>query len=75
LWAVLLYSSELDRRTRLLSAGALICFTVAIYWARLALGAHYVTDLAGGALLALGIVCAGAAVLPGNVVAPFAGRR
>jgi membrane-associated phospholipid phosphatase len=75
LWAVLLYSSELGRRTRLLSAAALVCLTVAICWARLALGAHYATDLAGGALVALSIVCLGAAVLPGNVVAPFAGRR
>jgi membrane-associated phospholipid phosphatase len=75
LWAVLIYSSELGRRTRLLSAAALVCLTVAICWARLALGAPYATDLAGGALVALSIVCLGAAVLPGNVVAPFAGRR
>jgi membrane-associated phospholipid phosphatase len=75
LWAVLFYLSELPKRVRLISSAAAACLTVAIYWARLALGAHYVTDLAGGALLAIGIVCAGAAALPGKVVAPVAGRR
>jgi membrane-associated phospholipid phosphatase len=51
----------------------LALLTVAICWSRLALGAHYVTDLLGGALLAIGLVAAGLAVVP---IAPFriAGR-
>ena len=36
---------------------------VAILWSRLALGAHYATDLVGGALLAAALVCAGAGAL------------
>jgi membrane-associated phospholipid phosphatase len=74
LWAVLLYRSELPRRVRVIGAVALACLTIAVYWARLSLGAHYLTDLAGGALLAVGIVCAGAAALPGNVLAGAARR-
>lgn len=35
----------------------------AVLWSRLALGAHYATDLAGGALLAAAVVCAGAGAL------------
>jgi membrane-associated phospholipid phosphatase len=74
LWAVLLYRSELPHRVRVIGAVALACLTVAVYWARLSLGAHYLTDLAGGALLAIGIVCAGAAALPAKVLAGSAGR-
>jgi undecaprenyl-diphosphatase len=44
--------------------GLLCC---GIIWSRLALGAHYATDLAGGALLALAVVGALAAVWPRNV--------
>jgi membrane-associated phospholipid phosphatase len=74
LWAVLLYRSELPQRVRVIGAVALACLTIAVYWARLSLGAHYLTDLAGGALLAIGIVCAGAAALPGKVLAGAARR-
>ncbi|HEY3676504.1 MAG TPA: phosphatase PAP2 family protein [Candidatus Tumulicola sp.] len=74
LWAVLLYQSELPNRGRVVVAVLAACLTVAVYWARLSLGAHYLTDLAGGALLAIGIVCAGAAALPAKVLASPAGR-
>jgi membrane-associated phospholipid phosphatase len=74
LWAVLLYRSELPQRIRVAGAVALACLTIGVYWARLSLGAHYLTDLAGGALLAIGIVCAGAAALPEKVLAGAAGR-
>jgi len=37
---------------------------LAIYWSRLALGAHYVTDVAGGVLLGLTLLAAGAAAWP-----------
>jgi membrane-associated phospholipid phosphatase len=74
LWALLLYRSDLPKRVRVVASVALACLTIAVYWARLSLGAHYVTDLAGGALLAVGIVCAGAASLPGKVLAGAAGR-
>ncbi|HXM07476.1 MAG TPA: phosphatase PAP2 family protein [Candidatus Acidoferrum sp.] len=74
LWAVLLYRSELPQRARVIGAVALACLTIAVYWSRLSLGAHYLTDLAGGGLLALGIVCAGAAALPAKVLAGAARR-
>jgi len=73
LWAAMLFWSAAPSTGRRLAGGALAILAVAICWSRLSLGAHYVTDLAGGALLAAGIVAAGLAVVP---VAPFriAGR-
>ncbi|MGR4065339.1 MAG: phosphatase PAP2 family protein [Vulcanimicrobiaceae bacterium] len=72
LWAVFLWRSRVEY-ARVLAA---ICATLAlvICWARLALGAHYVTDVAGGVLLAVALVAAGAAVLPINVFGEPAGR-
>jgi membrane-associated phospholipid phosphatase len=74
LWAVMLYRSELPARIRLAGTIAAAALTVAVYWARLSLGAHYITDLAGGALLAVGIICLGAAALPEKTVPVAAGR-
>jgi len=73
LWAVMIYWSDLPASVRRGGALLLAGLTVAICWSRLALGAHYVTDLVGGALLAIGLVAAGLAVVP---IAPFriAGR-
>ncbi len=73
LWAVMMYWSDLSAVVRRVGALLLAVLTVAICWSRLALGAHYVTDLVGGALLAVGLVAAGLAVVP---IAPFriAGR-
>jgi membrane-associated phospholipid phosphatase len=58
LWAWLIASSDL--RWRKAAAVLLVVLVLAICWSRLALGAHYVTDLAGGILLAAAIVFAGA---------------
>jgi membrane-associated phospholipid phosphatase len=74
LWAVMLATSELSRRARSIAAGLLIVLALAICWSRLALGAHYLTDLAGGALFAMAIVSAAAAVVPFNLLRPPAGR-
>ncbi len=63
-WALMLYRSQLPRTVRTMAASVLAAFALAICWARLALGAHYVTDLVGGALLAGTIVFAAAAVVP-----------
>lgn len=73
LWAVMIYWSDLPAGVRRAGAFLLAALTVAICWSRLALGAHHVTDLVGGALLAIGLVAAGLAVVP---IAPFriAGR-
>src|SRR5690348_5886031 len=73
LWAVMIFWSDLPLVVRRAGGLALAVLTIAIFWARLALGAHYVTDLVGGALLAVGLVAAGLAIVP---IAPFriAGR-
>lgn len=74
LWAVMLYGSELPAAVRRVGSLAIVAWAVGICWSRLALGAHYLTDLIGGALLAVGLVAAALAIFP---VAPFriAGRR
>jgi len=43
----------------------LTLFAIGIAWSRLALAAHYVTDVIGGVLLALAVACTGAALLAG----------
>jgi undecaprenyl-diphosphatase len=72
LWAVFLWRSGIAYGRLLAAACAVLA--LAICWGRLALGAHYVTDVAGGALLAVALVAAGAAVLPINVFGEPAGR-
>jgi membrane-associated phospholipid phosphatase len=66
LWAVMLYASDLPKSVRTTAATVLVLLALAICWSRLALGAHYATDLIGGGLLGisvasivLGILCAG----------------
>ena len=70
LWAAMLATSELPRRTRTIAAACLAVFALAICWARLALGAHYLTDLVGGGVLAVALVMAGVAIGPVKVFAP-----
>jgi membrane-associated phospholipid phosphatase len=74
LWAGMLFGSGGRRRWRTIAAACLLVLAAAICWARLGLGAHYLTDLAGGALLALALVAAAVAILPVKVFAPPAGR-
>lgn len=70
LWAWLL-ARHRNAGARLGSA-ALTVLAVAILWSRLALGAHYVTDVAGGVLLGAAVLFGGVAVWPEIAVA---GRR
>ena len=74
LWAAMLYMSELPRSTRTLAGFVLLALALAICWSRLALGAHYFTDLVGGALLGLALVCIGSAFVPGIFRGAVAGR-
>ncbi len=74
LWAFMLYKSEAPRSTRAVAGSLLVILAIAICWSRLALGAHFVTDLLGGALLGLALVSAGLAVVPGVLGGAVAGR-
>ncbi|MGA8098294.1 MAG: phosphatase PAP2 family protein [Candidatus Cybelea sp.] len=76
LWGVMLYMSELPRTTKTVASALLLLFAIAICWSRLALGAHYFTDLAGGSLLAVALLAAGLAIFPNATEPPVvAGRR
>jgi undecaprenyl-diphosphatase len=50
-WAWFIWNSDLPRPVRLTVAPALALWGCGVIWSRLALGAHYVTDLIGGLLL------------------------
>ena len=53
LWAWFVWNSSLPRGVRFVLAPLLALWACGVLWSRLALGAHYVTDLAGGILLAV----------------------
>jgi membrane-associated phospholipid phosphatase len=53
LWSAVLLRSELPRWIRYASFVVLTAFTLGIVWSRLALAAHYPTDVIGGVLLGL----------------------
>ena len=69
LWGVMLWRSA-SSVMRKVAGAALVIFAIAICWARLSLGAHYFTDLVGGALLAAALVSAGVAVVPDILRSP-----
>ena len=73
-WAVTIYCSELPRAVRIAGGAGLLVLTLAICWARLALGAHYLTDLAGGVLLGVALISTVLAAIPGKVFGAPAGR-
>ncbi|HZX69140.1 MAG TPA: phosphatase PAP2 family protein, partial [Candidatus Elarobacter sp.] len=52
LWAWFVWNSGLPRAVRFTLAPLLALWACGVLWSRLALGAHYITDLAGGLLLA-----------------------
>ncbi len=67
LWSYFFATSTLPRVPRVALAAAFALWGVAIIWSRLALGAHWPTDLIGGVLLGitmLGIATAVAAAWP-----------
>jgi undecaprenyl-diphosphatase len=70
LWAWYVWRSDLPRAIRLGLPPVLVVWALGILWSRLALGAHYVTDLAGGVLLGSVLLALASAVR-----AASAGRR
>jgi membrane-associated phospholipid phosphatase len=63
LWAFMLARSSL--RSGKLIALVLVLLAIGIMWSRLALGAHYLSDIAGGALWGVAVVAALATAVPG----------
>jgi undecaprenyl-diphosphatase len=68
-WSVLIARSALPGRAVYAVILAILGFS--IMWARLALGAHYLTDIVGGVLWGVAVVAALTSILPTNV---FEGR-
>lgn len=58
LWAIMLLLSDLPLSARITGFVVLFGWDVVIDWSRLAMGAHYPTDIIGGWLLATAVVCA-----------------
>ncbi len=67
-WAWFIWNSDLPRTVRLIVAPLLLLWGCGVIWSRLALGAHYVTDLIGGLLLGT------AALAIASVIGSAAGR-
>jgi membrane-associated phospholipid phosphatase len=63
LWAYYLWRSDLPPAIRFVGAGALGIWCLVVAWSRLAMGAHYLTDILGGWLLAIVVVCTLAAIV------------
>ena len=60
---ILILTSALPARVRYPAFALLTCMWLGICWSRLALAAHYPTDVAGGIVLGAAIALLGAAVL------------
>ena len=65
LWAWFLWHSSLPRPARFAASALLAFWALGIVWSRLALGAHWPTDLAGGVLLGASVLAAASAVRAG----------
>lgn len=70
LWAYYVARSTLPAAARVPLCIALVAWGIGVIWSRLALGAHYPSDLAGGVLL--GVAMLALATLIAGVVAPRA---
>jgi undecaprenyl-diphosphatase len=62
LWAWFVWHSEWPEGVRRSIATVLALWGCGVIWSRLALGAHYVTDLVGGVLLGIVALALGAAI-------------
>jgi len=78
LWAWFIWNSGLPRGVRVVVTPLFALWGCGVIWSRLALGAHYVTDLIGGVLLAvtaLGSASALAAAVRGRASAAVTANR
>lgn len=66
-WALLALFSPLPPVVRYLVAAVLVLWAFGVSWSRLALGAHYLSDVLGGTLLGTAWICAWAAALHAKV--------
>jgi len=64
LWAFFVLRSGLPAAVRFTLAPLGFAWALAVIWSRLALGAHYPTDLIGGVLLGTAFIAASAAIAP-----------
>jgi len=62
-WACVAAAGALPPAARAAAVTILCCWAAGIVWSRLALGAHYLTDVAGGALFGCAWLCGGYAAL------------
>ena len=58
LWALMIWRSGLPLGVRIAVSGLLFAWSLLIDWSRLAMGAHFPTDIVGGWLLAITVVSA-----------------
>jgi membrane-associated phospholipid phosphatase len=66
LWSYYFATSELPRPLRTILSAAWALWGIGVIWSRLSLGAHFVTDLIGGALFGI-MMLAGAAAITGGI--------
>jgi undecaprenyl-diphosphatase len=62
LWAWFIFRSNLKSAARFAGALLLAVWAAGILWSRLALGAHYISDIAGGILLGIALVALARAI-------------
>jgi membrane-associated phospholipid phosphatase len=72
LWGLALLRSELPRWARYLGFTLLTLLTLGIIWSRLALAAHYPTDVIGGVCLGLAVALIVGAILRAFGIRPLA---
>jgi membrane-associated phospholipid phosphatase len=66
LWSYYIATSEIPQPSRGILATAAILWGIGVMWSRLALGAHYITDVIGGALFGI-FMLAVATSVAGNI--------
>lgn len=74
LLALMIFASDLPKATRNVAGALLVLLAIAICWARVALGAHYITDVIGGALLGTVVGCLVLGVLASGTFGGAGGR-